>query len=274
MKHLCIKAVMLCILLWCLFIVILFTGGIYLVKLFPLTWERFTYCFTATIAACLATWAILKIERKSLAEIGLAWQTGTLARFFNGLLIGSLLMGILLCLIMLLTGIRLQWNPEVFTLNNALFYLSVFPLVFTEELVFRSYPFVKLNQSYPLIITQVIVSIAFALYHMVIGWNVYAALLGPGIWAFVFGLAAYRSGGIAMPIGIHLALNIWQPLLGFSTGTYTSLWVLKSSDNPVIDQQRSDLIGLIFQIALLVSAVVLTIRYSRRSVSPAVSDKY
>jgi len=89
MKHLCIKAVMLCILLWCLFIVLLFTGGIYLVKLFPLTWERFTYGFTATIAACLATWAILKLERKSLVEIGLAWQTGTLARFFNGLLIGS-----------------------------------------------------------------------------------------------------------------------------------------------------------------------------------------
>jgi membrane protease YdiL (CAAX protease family) len=268
------KALLHCLLFWILFLVLLFTGGIYLIKIFPLTWERFAYGFTATIAACLAIWAILKIEQKSLAEIGLVWQRGTLARFFNGLLIGSLLMGILLCLIMLLTGIRLQWNPEVFTFKNALFYLSVFPLVFTEELVFRSYPFVKLNQSYPFIITQVIVSIAFAIYHVVLGWNVYAALLGPGIWAFVFGLAAFRSGGIAMPIGIHFALNVWQPLLGFSRGTYTSLWILKNSDNPVIDQQRSDLIGLIFQIALLVTAVVLTIRHSRRSVPPAVSEKY
>jgi membrane protease YdiL (CAAX protease family) len=268
------KTFQLCLLFWILFLVLLFTGGIYLVKIFPLTWERFTYGFTATIAACLSIWAMIKVDRKSLAEIGLVWQSGTLARFFKGLLIGSVLMGILLCLIMLLTGIRLQWNPEGFSFNNALFYLSVFPLLFAEELVFRSYPFVKLNQSYPLIITQIIVSIAFALYHIVIGWNVYAALLGPGIWAFVFGLAAFRSGGIAMPIGIHLALNVWQPLLGFSTGTYTSLWILKSSDNPVIDQQRSDLIGLIFQIALLVTAVVLTIRHSRRSVTPTVSDKY
>lgn len=267
------KSFLLCLLFWIIFLALLFAGGIYLVKLFPSTWERFSYGFTATIAACLAILAIIKIDRKSLAEIGLVWQPGTLSRFFNGILIGSVLMGIILSSVMLFTGIRLQWNPDGFSFGNALFYLSVFPLLFAEELVFRSYPFVKLNQSYPFIITQIIVSIAFAIYHVVIGWNIYAALLGPGIWAFVFGLAAHRSGGIAMPVGIHLALNVWQPLLGLSTGTYTSLWVLKNSDHPVNDQQRSDLIGLIFQILLLVSAVVLTVMYSRKASTPSESGK-
>lgn len=267
------KSFLLCLLFWIIFLALLFAGGIYLVKLFPSTWERFAYGFTATIAACFAIWAIRKIDRKSLSEIGLVWKSGTVSRFFNGILIGSVLMGIILSSVMLFTGIRLQWNPEGFSFGNALFYLSVFPLLFAEELVFRSYPFVKLNQSYPFIITQIIVSIAFAIYHVVIGWNIYAALLGPGIWAFVFGLAAHRSGGIAMPVGIHLALNVWQPLLGLSTGTYTSLWVLKNSDHPVNDQQRSDLIGLIFQILLLVSAVVLTVMYSRKASTPSESGK-
>jgi len=37
---------------------------------------------------------------------------------------------------------------------------------------------------------------------------------GPGIWALVFGLGAAWSKGIALPTGIHVALNLSQQVVG------------------------------------------------------------
>ena len=65
-------------------------------------------------------------------------------------------------------------------------------------------------------IAQVMTSLAFVGYHIIQGWDVQTAFLGPGIWAFVFGLGAVWSKGIALPTGIHVALNLNQLVFGMS----------------------------------------------------------
>ncbi|MBL0270178.1 MAG: CPBP family intramembrane metalloprotease [Chitinophagaceae bacterium] len=72
-------------------------------------------------------------------------------------------------------------------------------------------------------------AILFGAYHLANGWTLQNAFLGAGVWGIIFGLAAYRSGGIALPTGLHYAVNMTTSAFGISSGSY-HLWVLKSGD--------------------------------------------
>jgi membrane protease YdiL (CAAX protease family) len=133
-----------------------------------------------------------------------------------------------------------------------------------EELAFRSYTFVSLNKKYGIWITQLVVAIAYAGYHIATGWSVTSAFAGPFVWAFVFGLAAAKTGGIAMPLGIHIALNILQPLTGFKGEEY-SLWSLNyPQDSPASVVNHTDTVGLYIQGMILIIGLLLTALYSAR----------
>jgi membrane protease YdiL (CAAX protease family) len=61
------------------------------------------------------------------------------------------------------------------------------------------------------------------------------------VWAFVFGLAAVWSGGIAMPAGLQFAVNALQMLVGMSGGS-ASLWKINFPPNTLqtmIDKTRN-----------------------------------
>lgn len=260
-----LSAIFRSIIFWALFLFLLFIGIMFIAKLFPASWERFVYGITGTIAALIATWILLKIDRKKFSEIGLAWQNKPFLNFFKGIAIGSFVFGVLLSALLLFTELRIEKNNAGIGLLNAAAYLAIIPLAFMEELAFRAYPFLKINKVFGLRITQLIVAVAFALYHIVIGWGVVIAFLGPGIWAFVFGLSAKWSNGIAMPTGIHVAVNVLQPLVGMSAGTYTSIWILKYKEGTSAEQiSKTDLVGIILQVFLLISAILLTEYFIRK----------
>lgn len=255
---------------WLFFLILLFVIGVFVVKLFPASCERFVYGIAGTIAALVATGGVLKIEKKKFSEIGLVWQNKTLLNFLKGIAIGGFIFAILLSALLLFTALEIQKNSSEISLLNATAYLAIIPLALMEELVFRAYPFQKLNKVFGLRITQIIVAVAFALYHIVIGWGILIAILGPGIWAFVFGLSAQWSGGIAMPAGIHVALNILQPLVGMSAGTYTSVWVLNYRQEASAAQiSRTDLVGIILHVIILLTAIVLTEYFIRQKTKKA-----
>lgn len=259
------SAIIRSIIFWLFFLIALFIVGMFIVKIFPASWERFIYGIAGTIAALIITWGGLKIEKKSFREIGLVWQKKTLLNFLKGIAIGGFTFGILLSALLLFTELKIQKNSHEISLLNAAAYLAIIPLAFMEELVFRAYPFEKINKVFGLRITQIIVAVAFALYHIITGWGILIAFLGPGIWAFVFGLSAKWSGGIAMPTGIHVAINILQPLVGMSAGTYTSAWVFKYNEGTSAAQiSKTDLAGIILQVFILVSAILLTEYFIRK----------
>lgn len=260
------NAIIRSIIFWLFFLIALFIIGMFIVKIFPASWERFIYGIIGTIAALIITWGGLKIEKKSFREIGLVWQKKTLRNFLKGIAIGGFIFCLLLSALLLFTDLKIQKNSSGINFLNALSYLAIIPLAFMEELVFRAYPFQKLNKVFGLRITQIIVAIAFALYHIIIGWGILIAFLGPGIWAFVFGLATKWSGGIAMSTGIHVAVNVLQPLVGMSTGAYTSILVLKYNEGITIDQiSKTDLVGVILQVVILLFSIILTEHYIRKN---------
>jgi len=127
-----------------------------------------------------------------------------------------------------------------------------------EEISFRGYPFRQLNKYFGLRKTQWTVAIAFALYHIGGGQSVSGSFLGPGVYAFVFGLAVAWSNGIALPFGIHFALNVWQPLTGMR-GNADAVWILTEENlSPNVSLVARETMGLVMQIIVLVVALALT----------------
>ena len=110
---------------------------------------------------------------------------------------------------------------------------------------------------------QLIVALVFALYHISMGWNSMIAFLGPGIWALVFGLGAAWSKGIALPTGIHVALNLSQQITSMKGTTQGTVFELSSDPHAAL--LPADTVGIIGQVLVGVIAIILTIRYSRKA---------
>ncbi len=207
------------------------------------------------------------MDKKQVYDIGLYWDRGTPGNFIRGLIFGSVIFAAIIFILVNFTGLNFHLNPKGINQATALGFIAIVPLAFMEELAFRSYTFSTLYKKYGLWITQILVAIAYAAYHIATGWSVFSAFSGPFVWAFVFGLATAKSGGIALPAGIHIALNIWQPLVGMKGEEY-SLWSLTYPDGtPSHVLAKTDMVGILIQACILLSAILLTALYTHKEKS-------
>ena len=257
------NAIITSMLFWSLFVLLLFLSNP-VALIFGTRFLRLLSGVFGICSALLVTWLFLKYEKWSFKEIGLVWQTSTISRFIKGLFIGSAIFSAILLALLLLTPLQIQRNTKPVDSTALLGYLAFFPVSLMEEIAFRSYPFIKLHKQFGLRMTQVIVAVVFALYHVVGGQSVFGSFLGPGVYAFVFGLAAVWSRGIAMPFGIHLALNILQPLTGMR-GNVGAVWTLSQKNNVAGGSITApETIGMVMQFIVLVAAILLTEYYIRK----------
>jgi uncharacterized protein len=220
-----IRVIIKAIVFWILFVTLLFGMGS-ITPLFSKTYYTLATGVFGSLIALVITRLFLWREKKSFRDVGLYITKSSLPKFLLGFLIGTVIIGLMVLVLVNFTTMRFTRNNVHFEYAVYIGYLAIFPLALMEELAFRAYPFVRLNQKLGFRLTQVIVAIAFALYHVAAGQSVYSSFLGPGIWAFTFGLLAYWSGGIAMPLGLHVAANLLQSIIGLKT-TPGSLWTLE-----------------------------------------------
>jgi uncharacterized protein len=255
------------ILFWIVFIFFLYIGGSSPLQGFvPAEWESFSYGVIGTIAAIITTILFLKFEKASFRDIGLVWESKTVYRFLIGIAIGTILLLLVILLLLGLTDLQLQRSNRAIAIKDLAIYLAFIPLALGEEIGFRSYPLLKLNNAVGLRVTQWIVAIAFAMYHMVYGWDFKVAMLGPGTWAFIFGLAAVWSRGIAIPTGIHAALNMGQAMLGMK-GDNGSLLTLKYPDGVAATAiKKTETAGVVIQLFVLLLGILLTEYYLRKHI--------
>jgi membrane protease YdiL (CAAX protease family) len=130
-------------------------------------------------------------------------------------------------LVMMGTGLRYE-HVHGFTSTGALLSLATYvALASREELAFRGYPLQMLNRRFGAGIALVTISLLFAAEHALGGWTWWQAVFGSGVGALLFGVAALRTGGLAVPIGLHAAWNFGDAMLG-GKGT-PGLW------KPVLD---------------------------------------
>jgi uncharacterized protein len=249
---------------WILFCALLYPLG-KLAALIPLDWTRFSYAILATCSVLLLIWIFLRVEKKSFKNIGLSWERKTLPKFLAGLFIGTVIMVIAVLVLTGFTDLHFKRSSNVIQpMTWVMYLLVIIPLALMEELAFRSYAFLKLNTAYGLWWAQFIGAVVFALYHVLSGWSWQVSFLGPFAWAFVFGLAAIASRGIALPTGIHTVLNFLQMLTGIKPDNL-SLWILDLPQNHSASAQaKVDMVGILFQISVLITAVLCTWLFLKR----------
>lgn len=258
------KTIALSVAFWIIFILLLVVSGFLSNSFLPARMSKFGYGILGSFVAMFVTWFFLKLGKKSFRDIGLVWESKTLFRFLLGMLIGSLIFGVIILALIIFSNVTFNLNPESFGIAMLIPYLVFIPLALMEEIGFRAYTFVNLNKSVGLILTQVVVAIAFALYHIAYGWTFETAFMGTFVWAWVFGLGAAWSGGIALPTGLHVAVNVLQGLTGLKPGN-NSIWIVSFD---VAAQETilagADRVGLIMQGLILVTAIMLTVFYTHK----------
>jgi membrane protease YdiL (CAAX protease family) len=250
---------------WTSFIVILFVSGSALNFGLSGLWHRAVYGVIGTLAALLLTWLWSNRNRASLHEYGLLWRKGSGKRLLLGLLIGAGLILLMLAILLVFTPLQISPKNAQLSIELFLWLFSLILFAYLEELAFRGMPFVELNRKYGFFWAQFLVAFVFAVYHVNYGWSLQVAFMGPFVWSFIFGLARQYTNGIAMPTGIHIALNAGQVILGLQPGE-ASLFTLDIPEQitPAI-QSRIDVTGMALQVAIAIVGILLTYRYHKRS---------
>ncbi|MFT5570081.1 MAG: membrane protease YdiL (CAAX protease family) [Cyclobacteriaceae bacterium] len=177
-----------------------------------------------------------------------------------GLLIGIGITGTVILLIINLADLKIELS-ENYEVPSFLFWsLAFIPAAFMEEVAFRLYPFLKLNKAVGLRLTQVVLAVLFALYHVGEGFII-SVFVGPGVWAFVYGMAAVYSIGIALPTGLHFGANFVLASFGDKQGI-EPIWIIHYVKEATPEMMAyTESVGTIFQLILLAVAVFLMERY-------------
>lgn len=256
------KTIVRVLLYWITFIALYMAGGFFF-HFFPpgIPFPGFGNCVSGTFAAFFATWLFLKWETSTFTSIGLSWKKGTFLRFFKGCLLGTFIFFVMVLILSINSGAKWQCIPFKADGYTLITYLTIIPLALMEEVAFRGYPLIRLNQVFGIRITLLIVAVAFALYHMAMGWSIYIALTGPFVWSFVFGLATIWSKGIALPAGIHSTVNMLQNMLGLH-GNIGLFWKISF---PNTHHAATEVRAFWLHIGLWIAGLIAIEYFNRRS---------
>ncbi len=195
-----------------------FVRGLVPASLGPLVWGL------GGSAAVLLLQAFVRAEHRPFADVGLGWAPWTPARFVAGLGLGvANFVGTLLITAAVLGPIRL--TPVAAPPVTAIFatVLGLAAVTTMEELTFRTYPLWTALRSIGFWPAQALVAVAFSLLHLAYGWPPATVATGVLPSALLFGIAAAVSGGMALPLGIHLGINLsrWATGEGSTPGWWT-----------------------------------------------------
>ena len=189
------------------------------------------WLFPVLVSAALfgVTWTALRVERDGLGSLGLVPTRQRAVEFGAGFAVAA----VLFALVALVRGaaVGADWTFDAASgACAAIVGLPLaFVLMFPEELLFRGYAFRKAEALWGGPAALVVSSLLFGAYHVVGAgyWGAGALFLFamPTLGGFVFGLAALRSGGLALPLGLHLGGNwVGASVLGLGVPEGAALW--------------------------------------------------
>lgn len=175
----------------------------------------------------------LRLEKRSWAGEGLTPDRRRLGQFAAGLAGGVVLVGGLAWLLML--GGVLHWEPSrpftaALLASGTAYFVGA---VLVEELIFRGYALRRLAEGVGAAWAVALLAVVFGGYHLLSIGSSFAVksggpellwtAAGPLVGAIVFGVAAIRTGSLALPLGLHLGWN-W---------TQWHFFTFPGDDNPV-----------------------------------------
>jgi membrane protease YdiL (CAAX protease family) len=166
---------------------------------------------TLAVLVVLATWVCLRLENRGFADLGLQLTRRRLLEGGVGFVIGA----VLFCGIALTQAavVGMPWQLSRAGVAGAVAagLATMLVSVLVEELLFRGYVFRQLTALGGPVLALVVTSAAFGAYHL-IGkpyWSIGALFVVamPALGGLIFGCALLRSGGLALPLGLHWGGN-------------------------------------------------------------------
>lgn len=218
------------------------------------------------IILILASWALLRMERKPLSVLGFNRPVQRLSEF----VIGFIVAGAFACAQFLSRAHfgDFSWvqNPQ-FTLLDTLNGLRwIVNSVLYEELIFRGYLLYKAIELLGPRRGCYLSAVAFGIYHW-FSYGVFGALI-PMVWVFLltgsFGLmcsfAFERSKSVILPIGLHLGWNV-AAILVFSSGPIGGQLLVQSpAETPPLGAMPQVLINLALPLSLTIFVLWIIVR--------------
>ncbi len=229
------------------------------------------------VLGCVSGLAILlflkSIDANSWEIAGVSWQRKTISRFLTGVLIGLTVFASIVIALIGFSPLEIKFSPNVFDFQALLHLIPILPLALMEELGFRSYPQQLLARNYGIWASQFSIAAVFGIFHIFYGWSPLSAFMGPFVWAFLFGLSAIASKGIAVSTGIHFSLNLLQSLAGMKGKDHYSIFKL---DYPLDTTQTAmaatERLGMWLQVVMF--AVFILITYLYKNYFPAATRPF
>lgn len=185
------------------------------------------------------SWFLLRIQNRSLSELGFNKPRQRLIEFMGGLMLAGLFVSVQFVLISHFSEFQWVINPD-FSFSMALESLRWnINSVLYEELVFRGYLLYKAIELLGARKACFLSAAAFGIYHW-FSYDVFGSVV-PMIYVFLltasFGLMlAYSfamSKSVVLPIALHLGWNI-VTILVFSSGPIGSQLLLPSTTEPMV----------------------------------------
>ncbi|WP_420616863.1 CPBP family intramembrane glutamic endopeptidase [Candidatus Palauibacter sp.] len=169
------------------------------------------------VAACAATWLLaVGIDRRPLSALGLRPGPPGLLELGSGVLAGLAIIGA--AILALIAPGWVSWTVSAAPVLEGL-NVSALLLVaaFTEELLFRGYPFRVLHLRFGPVPAVAATSVAFGLVHGANPGVTPLALVNLTLAGVLLGVAYWRSGSLWFVTGLHFGWN----------------WVMAASGLPV-----------------------------------------
>lgn len=223
----------------------------------------------------LTTWILQRMRRRSLAEVSGPMNLHALHGFLVGAAAGAALMAI--PAFVLAVGGWVRFTPGALDVSAFLKGLRMaLTVALLEELIFRGFMFCRLRAGAGVSFALLITSAFFVLIHMdnPAMTSETKLLAGPNIFiaSILFGLVRIRSGGLAMPVGLHMMANFMQGIiLGFGVSGHgeAGLVIPVTSTSPTwlsggAFGLEASLPGLLTVLAFTVAAYV----WCRKSITP------
>ncbi|MGE8533276.1 MAG: CPBP family intramembrane glutamic endopeptidase [Chryseobacterium sp.] len=194
----------------------------------------------------------IKWDKIKPADIGIIPNRLTLKRFFIGFGIGLSIAIAQAILVFSFGHLTLSFTS---TFNIQAVILPLFLYFFVairEELAFRTYVLRTLDYKFNTIIALSVMIILFIFEHIVAGVSWKMAIIGSGLGGLLFGLAALKTKGIALSIGLHTSWNFGQWLLGFKN--QTGIWQATVDKGYELQTEN---IGLVAFILVMLTAIFI-----------------
>jgi membrane protease YdiL (CAAX protease family) len=169
----------------------------------------------AALITFLLTLLFTRWDNIALRDIGASLSSRSLPRLAAGFLLGAAMVTVQDLTLLAAGHIHWQRNPQAGMAQLIVGFALFSAIALREELAYRGYPLRRLNSAFGFWTAQLVVAAVFAIEHRLGGSYTWAdAFAGVFLGSLLFGAASLLTRGLALPMGIHLAWNFCQWLLG------------------------------------------------------------